>query len=145
MTVCSLSPQARTAKFVLRTTDITVSCASQYISIYWIEFCTGVKSRRKPREYRRSRKNDHPSSRGSAGTVCCRNPAGPGVKGVLLRGTGSHPRFPSSLLLLLFGLCLPLSLYLSCFRFSVHFRQFSEWIRFLMCIRFYAAWYELRT
>ena len=54
-----------------------------------IEFCTGagaVKSRGKPREYRGSGKNDHPSSRGSvgSGTDCCGNPAGPGVKGVLL-------------------------------------------------------------
>ena len=62
-------------------------------------------------------------------------PAGPGVTPGSLVG----------LLLLLFVLCLPLSLCLSCFRFSVHFRQFSEWICFLMCVRFYAAWYELRT
>ena len=65
-----------------------------------LEFCTGagaVKSRGKPREYRGSGKNDHPSSRGSvgSGTDCCGNPAGPGVKGVLLPWERESPRFPS--------------------------------------------------
>ena len=120
-------------------------------AILTVEFCTGagaVKSRGKtagvPREReeqphfipRECRERDW-LLRESRGTGSKRRspPAGAGVTLGSLVG----------LLLLLFGLYLPLSLYLSCFRFSVHFRQ-SFWMNtFLMFLGFYAAWYELRT
>ena len=57
----------------------------------------GSGSGKIPRENGGSGKNDHPLSRGSvgSGTVCCGNPAGPGVKGVLLPRERESPRFPS--------------------------------------------------
>ena len=104
----------------------------------WLEFCTGagaVKSRRKTAGVPRERKERPPFIprecrerdwllRVSRGTGSKRRspPAGPGVTPGSLVG----------LLLLLFGLYLPLSLYLSCFRFSVHFRQFlNEYVSYV--------------
>ena len=68
--------------------------------------------------YRGSGKNDYPSSRWSvgSGTDCCGNPLRTRSKRRSpFIGAGVTPGSIVGLLLLLFGLYLPLSLYLSCF------------------------------
>jgi len=94
---CSHPGSCITAFTAPAQTHTTCDAASHGQSV--LEFCTGagaVKSHGKPREYRGSGKNDHRSSCGSVGggTDCCGNPAGPGVKYVLLPRDRESPPVP---------------------------------------------------
>ena len=76
-----------------------VSRVHVHINETRIGFCTGagaVKSRGKTAGYCGSGKNDHSSSCRSvgSGTVCCGNPEGPGVKGILLPRDRESPPVP---------------------------------------------------